>query len=271
MTYLNAMQVDTLLKPINKNRVLSRSGMAYVEAHDIKAQLSRIFGLANWSSEVIEQKCLFDTQVTMSNDKPGYNVCWHSIVRLTVCALDGSPLAVYTEGHVGDSTHPVRSEAHGNAVTNSESYALKRCAIALGSTFGLSLYNKGSLDEIVRWTLNDPRREDSPVAGVVEDDAPKVEAESLQPDPVPEVRETNRPEPAADVESDVRVAQANAIRAEALEAKTAREITQLMVAAGRQSLNNIMVDSAVGPHRIALKQFLDNQIKTVAAASRVAS
>lgn len=267
-SYLSAEQVDTLLKPIHPKRVLSRSGMAYVEAADIKAELSRIFGFARWSSEVIEQKCLFDTAVKMSNDKPGFNVCWHSIVRLTVHAKDGTELATYTEGHVGDSTHPIRSEAHGNAVTNSESYALKRCAIALGSQFGLSLYQKGSLTEIVRWTLNDPRKDQEPTAEAPTDDVPEVVAESLEVEPVPEVRQTNQPV-AEPEESEQRVEAANHIREQALEAKTSKQITALMLDASRQSLFNMTVDSATGPFRVALKQFLDNQLKLVAAGSRV--
>ena len=36
-------------------------------------------------------------------------------VRLTVCAPDGTPLSVQDGTHVGESTHPVYGEAHGNA------------------------------------------------------------------------------------------------------------------------------------------------------------
>jgi hypothetical protein len=42
-----------------------------------------------------------------------------------------------------------------------------------------------------------------------------------------------------------------------------------MVKAARLSLNNIEVDSVTGPHRVALAQFLDNQVKLLAAGTRV--
>ena len=82
------------------------------------------------------------------------NTRWIFHLRRGVTFHDGS--------HVGESTHPVFGEAHGNALTNSETYALRRAAINLGDQFGLSLYNKGSLEAIVRWTLVRPEQAADP-------------------------------------------------------------------------------------------------------------
>ena len=60
--YLTREQVELLLKPIHKKRVHVRDGMAYVEAFDIKAEMTRVFGFARWSSVVTEQVLLFEEQ-----------------------------------------------------------------------------------------------------------------------------------------------------------------------------------------------------------------
>lgn len=163
--YLSVEQVDQLLAPINPRRVLARDGMSYVAAHDVKAHLNRIFGFGRWSSEVVEQSLIFEEAKQMKNGKDGWYVCYRSVVRLTVCAPDGTVLATYTEGHVGDNTGPTRGDVHGNAVANSESYALKRCAAMLGDQFGLSLYEKGSKQAFVKGTLVHPEAAKGDVQG----------------------------------------------------------------------------------------------------------
>jgi hypothetical protein len=47
-------------------------------------------------------------------------------------------------------------EHHDNAVKTAASDALKRCAINLGTQFGLSLYDDGSLADVVRNTIAPP-------------------------------------------------------------------------------------------------------------------
>jgi hypothetical protein len=175
MTYLTEEQVKILLRPIHPNRVLIRDGMSYVEGYDIRAELTRVFGFGRWSSEVLDQALLCEREVKTRGGKDAWYVVYRSRIRLTVQAPDGSPLAAFDGSHVGESTHPVFGEAHGNALTNSETYALRRAAINLGDQFGLSLYNKGSLDPIVRWTLVKPGSE---TGKANTDDVPKVSAET---------------------------------------------------------------------------------------------
>jgi len=174
-SYLTDKQVDLLLKPIHPNRVLQLKGLSYVEGFDIRAELNRIFGFGRWEQEILDQSLICETEVKTNAGKPAWYVIYRSRLRLTVKTPDGYYLARYEGSHVGESTHPVRGEAHGNALVNSETYALRRCAINLGDQFGLSLYNKGSLDAIVRWTLVHPEGAEKPAADT--SDVPVVSAE----------------------------------------------------------------------------------------------
>jgi hypothetical protein len=185
--YLTGEQVELLLKPIHPQRVLQLKGMSYVEGYDIRAELNRVFGFGRWSLQTLEQSLVCEEQVKTNAGKPAWYVVYKSHVRLSIYLPDGHFLTHYDGSHVGESTHPVRGEAHGNALTNSETYALRRAAINLGDQFGLSLYRKGSLEPIVRWTLvgspkadtDDvpavtPEEQSPPGAGTGEDEPPKV-------------------------------------------------------------------------------------------------
>jgi hypothetical protein len=187
VTYFSDEQVSLLLKPIHPRRVRVRDGMSHVEGYDIRAELTRVFGFGRWSSEVLEQAalCERETKTKTYTDKktgeqkgghPAWYVVYRSRIRLKVHAPDGTLITFHDGTHVGASTHPDFGEAHGNALTNSETYALRRAAINLGDQFGLSLYNKGSMDAIVRWTLVRP--EAAAEASTTDtDDVPQVSAE----------------------------------------------------------------------------------------------
>ena len=192
MNYFSGQQIDLLLKPIHPKRVLVRAGMSYVEGYDIKAELNRIFGFGRWSAETLSQALICDDQIEMNNKRPGWYVVYRTSLRLTICAPDGTEVCRYEESHVGESTHPVRGEAHGNALTNSWTYALKRCATNLGDQFGLSLYGKGSMEPLVRWTLVRPETSETSEADT--DDVPQVapEGESRAETAVPAVTQPAR-------------------------------------------------------------------------------
>jgi hypothetical protein len=143
--YLLDAQIDQILRPINPLRVKETQGNSYVQAYEVRAHMARIFGVCRWSSEVIEQHCFLEREVTTKAGSPAWQVGYHSVVKVTVYSPNGTLLATYTEGHAGGSTHPDPVEAHGGAITNSESYAFKRAAVmALLDQGGLSLYGKGS-------------------------------------------------------------------------------------------------------------------------------
>lgn len=158
---LTETQKAQLLRPINQVRVSKDAkGFSHLEAYEVRAHLSRIFGIGGWSQEVTDQQIVFETEgikrdkngdVVLDrhgNEIPVWTVCYRSLVRLTVPSdYDG---VTYTEGATGDATNmPSRADAHDMALKTSQSQALKRCAVNLGDQFGLSLYNKGSLRPLV--------------------------------------------------------------------------------------------------------------------------
>lgn len=179
--YLSPKQVETLLKPINPARVQDLRGMAYLAQHDVRAHLNRIFGFGRWSSRVVESDFIFEEQDSNNRWKTAYRVT----VELSVFAPDGTHLATYQDCHVsGNAPQPDRAEAHALALTSAVSTGLKRAAINLGDQFGLSLYEKGSRNAIVKGTLMDGSElPDVPVSLTEEDGAVEVVPGTTRPDP----------------------------------------------------------------------------------------
>lgn len=148
---LNDQQYAQLLKPLNASRVAKRAqagrNLSYLEAWDVKAHLNRIFGFCNWSADVLSAELAFEEL----NDKKQWSVGYKVVLRLAVAG------ATYTEAAIGSANLPQRGEAHDMAIKTAESDALKRAAINLGTQFGLSLYNDGSLKDVVGQTLDHVR------------------------------------------------------------------------------------------------------------------
>lgn len=147
---LNDRQYEQLLKPLNDTRVAKRGQagrqLSYLEAWDVKAHLIRIFGFGGWSADVLESSLAFEDK----NEKGQWNVGY----KVTLCLCIAQLGCTYTEAAVGSATLPQRGEAHDMAIKTAESDALKRAAINLGTQFGLSLYNNGSLRDVVVQTLD---------------------------------------------------------------------------------------------------------------------
>lgn len=164
---LTPEQYEVLLKPLAASRVAHRSqgGMqlSYLEAWDVKAHLIRIFGFGGWSADVLSAELVFEDK----DEKGRWNVGYKVVMRLRIHAT-GDPWSdtTYTEAAVGSATLPQRGEAHDMAVKTAESDALKRAAINLGTQFGLSLYDNGSRNDVVKHTLRAPEgvTEPEPVA-----------------------------------------------------------------------------------------------------------
>jgi recombination DNA repair RAD52 pathway protein len=149
---ITSAQYEQLLKPLNERRVAKRGQagrqLSYLEAWDVKAHLIRIFGFGGWDWNVTTAELAFE-----SEREGKWNVGYKVIGALTIHDLN----CVYTEAAVGSATLPQRGEAHDMAVKTAESDALKRAAINLGTQFGLSLYNNGSLVDVVVQTLVEPK------------------------------------------------------------------------------------------------------------------
>lgn len=170
---LNTNQTDVLLKPISKQRVGHKQGQSHVEAYDIRAHLIRMFGFGNWDFEMLDTELLFDVPRELKNGKPGCYIAYKVTVRITVRNAHGIEVAHYDGTAVGSASQPdyMRADAHDMAVKTAESQALKRAAINLGDQFGLSLYNGGSTNALVRKVVVDGS--DGDVG-----DLPTIEAET---------------------------------------------------------------------------------------------
>jgi len=149
-------QYEQLLKPLNASRVAQRNqagiSLSYLEAWDVKAHLIRIFGFGGWSADVLSADLAFEEK----DEKGRWNVGYKVVMRLRIHADDFSEDTTYTEAAVGSSTQPQRGEAHDMAIKTAESDALKRAAINLGTQFGLSLYDNGNRNDVVKKTLVPP-------------------------------------------------------------------------------------------------------------------
>lgn len=146
-------QKRLLMTGLNPARVANRrqggTNLSYLESYDVKATLIRVFGFGGFSAEVIQSEVLYKEAIEKSGAKGAYTqwkVAVQSTVQLTIHQLG----AVYTETAVGDGTMGDISEAMDKAIKTASSDALKRCAIYLGTQFGLSLYNNGSTQEVIR-------------------------------------------------------------------------------------------------------------------------
>jgi recombination DNA repair RAD52 pathway protein len=154
-------QIDALLRPLNSTRVAKRtvSGkeLSYLESWDVKRCLIRVFGFGGFDSEVVNEELIGEYPYTNSSNTAMLEIVYRARVRLTVRDQGAIELATYTEGAVGSATvradSGAKGDAHDNALKTAASDALKRCAINLGTQFGLSLYDNGSRSDVVGNTL----------------------------------------------------------------------------------------------------------------------
>jgi Rad52/22 family double-strand break repair protein len=160
---LTAEQHDFLLTNLNANRVATRQQggktLSYLEAWDVRAHLVRVFGFGNFDSEVLAAEHVFTRDYMSGGDNPHpmQEIAYKVVLRLVIRDETGLEVARYTEAAVGSASGGSNfGDLHDNAVKQAASDALKRCAINLGTQFGLSLYNNGSRQEIVRVSLVRP-------------------------------------------------------------------------------------------------------------------
>lgn len=153
MSRLTDEQIEVLLRPIKPSRVHKLDGMSHVEAFDIRATLTRMFGFGRWDEVALEPTVLlYEQETTTKAGKPAFKVAYRASRRLVVRDSDGDLLCSHDGSAVGESVMPdfKRGDAHDMAIKTAESQALKRAAINLGDQFGLSLYAKGSTGAVVK-------------------------------------------------------------------------------------------------------------------------
>lgn len=167
---LTRMQIERLRQAIDPSHVDKKQNkLSYMAQHEVRAELTRIFGYGNWDSSVDEMEFLFEYEVgkdhpeyprdAQGNPKSGskplyFRACYKARVTLNIRDYWGNHVATFSEYHAElNSILPDRGEAHAMAITSVESYALRRAAINLGDRLGLGLYDKGSEKALVRGTL----------------------------------------------------------------------------------------------------------------------
>jgi hypothetical protein len=150
---LTRTQVQRLLRGIDPAHVESKRGLAYMAQHEVRAELTRIFGVGNWDSEVTSMDRMWED--TYEKDgKTYYRVCYRAGVRLTIRDYWGNFVCSFVEYHAeANSGLPDRGEAEAMAITSVESYALRRAALGLGDRLGLGLYNDGKQVPLVKGSL----------------------------------------------------------------------------------------------------------------------
>jgi recombination DNA repair RAD52 pathway protein len=161
---LTQAQIGILMQPIRGARVANRQQggktLSYLEAYDVRAHLIRIFGFGGFDAEILDYDLVFVRDYE-NNDKPMQEIAYKARMQLTIRDRNGDAIARYTECAVGSASGGSGfGDLHDNALKSAVSDALKRCAINLGSQFGLSLYDKDNgRAEVVRQLVEDPRGE----------------------------------------------------------------------------------------------------------------
>jgi hypothetical protein len=151
---LNQKQRDQLLRPINPRRVQIAQGQSHVAGYDVSAHLTRIFGFGNWEKEIKSEALVCEDGVK-DGTRTRWTVTYKVVMTLRVKDSAGTVIWSGDDAATGSATNmPSRGDAHDFALKNAVTYALKRCAKDWGDQFGLSLYNKGSMDGLVGATLD---------------------------------------------------------------------------------------------------------------------
>ncbi|MDX2763367.1 Rad52/Rad22 family DNA repair protein [Streptomyces europaeiscabiei] len=187
-------QLKVLFAGLHNSRVgHNQKGFAHVQQWDVRRFLIRVFGFGGYDTELVSIDCVREIEHPPSNPsgKSRWTVVYRVHQRLTIKDIAGNPIASYDGVATGDAQNqPGLGDAHDGAVKEADSQSLKRAAVNLGDAFGLSLYNGGKTDAVVKWSAAHPE----PAS-----DAPSVpEDPPVLPDPEvpqPEAEEPQQPSP----------------------------------------------------------------------------
>jgi hypothetical protein len=203
---LNAKQIEQLLRPVNPKRVQKdNSGMSHLAGYDVSAHLTRIFGFGGWEKRITSLE-LVSEQGNEKNGRTGWWVTYGCQMTLIVKDPAGNVIWSNDDGATGSASNlPSKGDAHDFAMKNAITYALKRCAKDLGDQFGLSLYNKGSLQPLIVRTLDVESKDDADVENEIPgelhpdtDDAGVSETPAGKPADRPARQQGADPAPEAD-------------------------------------------------------------------------
>ena len=161
--------VAELMRPIDSDRVMrDGKGFSHLAAWDVRRTMNRIFGFGGWSADVTQMELISEREVTQRNGKTGWNVIYRAQCRVQIFSEQSLDPTTYTEWAAGDATNPTLADAHDQAIKTAESQAFKRCVVNLGDQFGLSLYDKGSVDATVQEVVGQQHADSDKVPVIVE-------------------------------------------------------------------------------------------------------
>ncbi|WP_199550317.1 Rad52/Rad22 family DNA repair protein [Streptomyces sp. N35] len=168
--HLSPQQYAKLTEELHPGRIgTDGKGFSHVEAWDVEASLTRIFGFGMWAREIVAEEC-----ISAERTDSKWWVSWRVRVRLTAYDPQGNMLGPFEDGTIETGCQPKLGEAHELAYKAAISGAMKRCAKALGNQFGLSLYakskNRQPVLSVVSTTLNPPTPPSSSSAGPTQPD-----------------------------------------------------------------------------------------------------
>jgi len=146
-------QVSSMTAKLEGTTVRQRSQggrqLSYVEGYHVINEANRIFGFGNWSTDVLDLRCVEATAQNVYNyqgrEKEGYLIAYTATVRVTVHHEAGDQAHTdvgYGEGIEYSNVGQAHESAIKEAVTDAEKRALRHW----GNPFGLALYDKDQRD-----------------------------------------------------------------------------------------------------------------------------
>lgn len=185
---LTKAQMNQLLADLNQARVAmlkkGRTSLSYIEAWDARRSMIRIFGFGGFSTRIVGTRTVYQEKdapafewnsnkdapkvqrAALYNQpyvdesgavkmrqvlEPAFN--WTVAVEVTYEVYVHQLGAVFSDAGAASQTNPEIGEAHDFAVKTASSDAFKRCVMNLGTQFGLSLYDNGSLADVVKGVI----------------------------------------------------------------------------------------------------------------------
>lgn len=150
---LTVQQMTLLMDGLDGNRIAKIKGksFSYLEQWDIRRVLIRVFGFGgfdviNTGTEIVK----IETDVPRSG---GGTVNFRVTVMVSTMLRIHQTGTVYVGAAACTQTGAVLGDVTDFAIKTAESDAMKRCAINLGTQFGLSLYNNGNRYDVVEWSV----------------------------------------------------------------------------------------------------------------------
>lgn len=157
-TPLTGPQLKALTANLNPARVAQRAApgggkkLSYLQAWDVRTALIRIFGFGEWSAVTMDARVISterDIEKTKS-DGTKYTTAFRITCQATVKLTIHQTGAEYSATAIASQSGADIGEVGDFAMKTAESDALKRAAMNLGTQFGLSLYDNGSTNDVVK-------------------------------------------------------------------------------------------------------------------------